>query len=319
MKVLWGLEDLNHGFPAPVATIGNFDGMHLGHQKLVRELVARARQTSGTPTAITFEPHPLQVLAPHNAPRRIQTLDQKLALMKSFGIELVIVIPFTTEFARITAREFALKILADGARVAEIHVGPNFAFGHRREGSFNLLREIGEERGFNVMKIAQVQYRGSRVSSTAVRQALLSGQVAAARRLLGRPYSIEGEVVHGNAAGARIGFPTANLKTSCELIPRNGVYVTLFRFDGVPRRSVSNIGVRPTVSSTPGPVEVETHILDFSGNLYGRKIELEFLIRLREEKKFPSLVALSGQIRRDVERSRRYLRRVEQIAPSAIT
>src|SRR5262249_2949419 len=185
-----------------------------------------------TPTVVTFNPHPLQVLAPYNAPRQIQTLNQKLITIEALGIWLVIVIPFTVEFAQTSARDFASRILWDRMKLQEIYVGPNFAFGHRREGSFNLLKEIGGEKGFTVGKIRQVQFRGSRVSSTAVRQALLAGQVALARRLLGRPYALEGEVVHGTATGAGIAFPTANLKSPNELIPRKGVDVNLLHFDG---------------------------------------------------------------------------------------
>jgi riboflavin kinase / FMN adenylyltransferase len=223
MKVFNRIEDFTGNFPKPIATIGNFDGVHLGHQTLIRDLVERAEKVGGTPTVITFHPHPLQVLAPNNAPRLIQTLEQKLATIEYYGIQLVVVIPFTREFAQIRAHDFAVNILWGLLHLHEVYVGPTFAFGHRREGSFNLLKEIGEEKGFMVGKIHQVQFRGSRVSSTAVRQALISGQVALARRLLGRPFSLEGLVVHGDNIGEEIQFPTANVTTINELPPRKGV------------------------------------------------------------------------------------------------
>lgn len=318
MKVIRSLEELPHRCPRPIATIGNFDGVHLGHQKLLRDLVERAAATGGTATVLTFHPHPLAVLAPNHAPRQIQTLEQKLATMRAAGIELAIVLPFTTEFASTRARDFVVDVLWRKLQLAEIHVGPNFAFGHRREGSFNLLKELGEEHGFLVCKITQVQLRGSRVSSTAVRQALVAGQVALARRLLGRPFALAGEIVHGDAIGARLKVPTANLQTPNELIPRNGVYVTMLVFDGRRHRSVTNIGVRPTIAgaSPESPTRIETHVLDFRENLYGREVSLEFLVRLREERRFPGREALLEQIRKDVRRATRYFGWLERVAPA---
>lgn len=318
MKVLHGLEPLSLDYPRPVATIGNFDGVHLGHQRLMRDLVRRAAMMGGASTVITFQPHPLQVLAPNNAPRQIQTLEQKLATIESLGIQLVIVVPFNLQFARTSARDFVNSVLYDKLHLKEIYVGPNFAFGYRREGSFNLLKEIGEERGFLVGKIPQVQFRGSRVSSTAIRQALIAGQVGLARRLLARPYAIEGGIIHGTATGAGIKIPTANLETANDLIPRKGVYVTMLSIEGRRRRSVTNIGFRPTISGaeSSAPMSIETHILDFQEDVYGRKVTLEFLIRLRDEKRFPDTHALLGQIQKDVRRARRYFHWLERAIPS---
>jgi riboflavin kinase/FMN adenylyltransferase len=321
MKVLNRLEPLPRGYPKPVASIGNFDGVHLGHQLLMRDLVDRAARIGGTATVITFHPHPLHVLAPNNAPRQLQTLEQKLATIESLGIQLVIVIPFDVQFARTSAKDFVNVILCDTLHLEEIYVGPNFAFGHRREGSFSLLKEIGAKRGFLVEKIHQVQFRGNRVSSTAIRQALISGQAGLARRLLARPYSIEGRIIHGTSTGAGIRVPTANLATTNELIPRKGVYVTLLTFDGRRHRSVTNIGVRPTISSREGfarPVSVETHILEFHEEIYDRKVTLEFLVRLRDEHRFPGTEALVAQIRKDVRKAERFFEacsRSEQSEP----
>jgi riboflavin kinase/FMN adenylyltransferase len=319
MKVLYRLEQLS--LPRAVATIGNFDGVHLGHQQLMRDLVERARQIQGTPLVVTFHPHPLQVLAPDNAPRQIQTLDQKLAAMERLGIELAVVIPFTREFARTSARDFAEKILWEKLQIKEIYAGPNFAFGHRREGSFNLLKEIGAEKGFFVGRIHQVQFRGSRVSSTAVRQALVAGQVSLARRLLGRPFSLLGEIVHGSAVGAGIRVPTANLRASNELIPRNGVYATLLTVGAQRHCAVTNIGVRPTVTSgkTISKPSIETHLLDFEGDLYGREVKLELLLYLREERRFQNTQALVAQIGKDIARARRYFRWFKRAAPGEWT
>jgi len=316
MKVLFRLEELPHHLPCPVATIGNFDGIHLGHQELMRHLLDRSRAADGTPTVVTFNPHPLQVLAPNNAPRQIQTLPQKLSMLESLGIELVVVIPFNLSLAQTSARDFAVRILWEKMRLREIYVGPNFAFGHRREGSFSLLKEIGEEKGFIVGKIPQVQFRGTRVSSTAVRQALLSGQVALARRLLGRPFALEGVVVHGAATGGSIRIPTANLQTLNELVPRKGVYVSMLTVDGRRHKAVTNIGFRPTVSreNEPSPT-IETHALDFDQDLYGREMSLEFIVRLRDERRFPDLGSLVAQIRQDISRARRYFRKLESVMP----
>ncbi len=310
MKVVYRLEDFQPGLPRPVATIGNFDGVHLGHVRLLKDLVQRATSTRGTAMVVTFHPHPLQVLAPDNAPRQIQTLGQKLAIMEELGIQFVAVIPFTLEFARMSARDFAVNILWTQLGIEEIYVGPNFAFGRRREGSFNLLKEIGSEKGFFVGRIHQVQFRGNRVSSTAVRQALVAGQVALARRLLGRPPSLEGEIVHGAAIGTGIGVPTANLATVNELMPRHGVYATLMTVEGKRHRGVTNIGIRPTVASERSAPEpsIETHLLDYRGDLYGQKARLELLLFLREERRFADKQKLAGQIQKDVTRARRYFR-----------
>ena len=321
MKVLYRLEALATEYSRPVATIGNFDGVHLGHQQLMRDLVRRAAEIGGTPMVVTFHPHPLQVLAPGNAPRQIQTLEQKLETIEALGIQLVIVVPFDLQFAQMSARDFVNKILCDKVRVREVYVGPNFAFGHRREGSFSLLREIGEERGFLTGKIHQVQFRGSRVSSTAIRQALLAGQAGLAARLLGRPFSLSGKIIHGSATGAGIRVPTANLETANDLILRRGVYVTMISMDGRRHKGVTNVGVRPTLTGADpsAPLTIETHLLDFHGDVYGRETTLEILVRLRDERRFPDTQALYSQIQKDVRKARRYFCWLERIAPSLLS
>jgi riboflavin kinase/FMN adenylyltransferase len=313
MRIINSLEDLAPVYPAPVVTIGNFDGVHLGHQSLIRDLVTRANQINGTPIVLTFDPHPLQVLAPSNAPLQIQTLNQKLAVIESLGIPIAVVIPFNMQLAQISARDFAIQALWDRLHFREVYVGPNFAFGNRRQGSFSLLKEIGEEKGFFAGKIRQVQFRGSRVSSTTIRQALIAGQVGLARRLLDRPFALEGTVVKGTGLGSKLLVPTANLETPNELIPRTGVYITIFRMDGRRYESVTNVGFCPTVNpDEEAALSIEPHLLDFKQDLYGKEVTLEFMMRLRDERRFPDQKALVAQIHRDIENTRRYFRWLER-------
>ncbi len=320
MRVVHGLEGLPQTLPRPVLTIGNFDGVHLGHQSLMRTLVARAAAIGGSSLVLTFDPHPLQVLAPDNAPRQIQTLSQKLAALGALGIDVVVVLPFTRDLARMGAREFVADILVRRLQTREIHVGASFAFGHRREGSFNLLKEMGEEFGFLVEKIHQVQFRGTRVSSTMVRQALISGQAGLARRFLGRPFALDGEIVHGAAVGTSLKVPTANLVTRNELIPRTGVYVTFLDLDGRRWKSVTNIGTRPTLTGqSGGPLTVETHVLDFEKELYGARVCVEVLMRVREERRFESTEALVSRIKKDVATARRFFEWVQRVAPGCLS
>jgi len=311
MKVINRLEDLTPEYPFPIVTIGNFDGLHLGHQNLIRDLVSRAEKVGGTPVVITFHPHPLQVLAPNNAPLQIQTLEQRLETVESLGIRLVVVIPFNTTLAQKSARDFAIE-LWDRLRLKEIYVGPNFAFGNRRQGSINLLKEIGEEKGFVAGKIHQDQFRGNRVSSTAIRQALISGQVGLARRLLARPYALGGTIVHGTGTGTKLNIPTANLQTPNDLVPRRGVYVTLFNVEGRRYEAVTNVGFRPTVTDK-ATLSIETHLFDFNRDIYGKKATLEFLMRLRDERRFSGMAELVDRIERDKENARRYFQWLRRI------
>ena len=314
MKVIYRPDELAGEYPSPILTIGNFDGVHLGHQVLMRDIVARAAKIGGTPAVVTFHPHPLQVLAPNNAPLQIQTLRQKLATIESLGIQLAVIVPFDMRLAQIEARDFALATLWEKLRPKEIYVGPNFAFGHRRLGSFNLLKEIGEEKGFWVGKVHQVQFRGNRVSSTSIRQALLSGQVGLARRLLYRPFALEGTVVHGTGLGTKIRIPTANLNTPNELIPRRGIYVTLIGIEGRRYRSVTNVGLRPTVTGVEASsLSIEAHILNFDQDVYGKEVTLEFLFRLRDERKFSGIGELVERIAKDIANCRRYFHYLDRV------
>jgi riboflavin kinase / FMN adenylyltransferase len=319
MRVIRSLEDLRPEYPAPVVTIGNFDGVHLGHQNLMRDLVIRAAKLGGTAAVVTFHPHPLQVLAPNNAPLQIQTLDQKLKTIEALGLPLTVIIPFNMDLARTSAYDFAVKTLWEKLRPREIYVGPNFAFGYRRQGSFNLLKEIGEEKGFLAGKIHQVQFRGNRVSSTGIRQALVAGQVGLARRLLSRPFALEGQIVHATGTRTKFGIPTANLETVNELIPRRGVYVTMLGIGGKKYKSVTNIGFRPTVNLEEGAsLSIETHVLDFAQDLYGKQAVLEFFVRVRDERRFQGEKDLIAQIGKDIRNARRYFAWLERTSPQCI-
>lgn len=314
MKVISRLEDIAPEYALPVVTMGNYDGVHFGHRKLIQGVVARAAEIGGTPMAITFNPHPLHLLVPNNAPARIQTLPQKLAVIESLGISVTAVIPYDEKLAGTSARDFALDVLCERLRIREIHVGPNFAFGHRRQGSINLLKEIGREKGFLAEKIPQVEFRGTRVSSTAVRQAIACGQIAFARRLLGRPFTLEGTVIQGAGLGSKLQIPTANLRTENELVPRRGVYITRLCMDGDSWAGVTNIGFRPTVNAEANAaLSIETHALDFNRDIYGKRIAVEFWSRARDERRFASLDELVARINKDKENARRYFRRLDKI------
>ena len=312
MKVISRLEDIAPEYALPIVTMGNFDGVHLGHRKLIQSVVTRAAEVGGTPMAITFHPHPLHMLAPNNAPVQIQTLPQKLAVIESLGIPVTVVIPYNEKLAGTSARDFAIDMLCEKLRISEIYVGPNFAFGHRRQGSINLLKEIGREKGFLAEKIPQVEFRGNRVSSTAVRQAIVCGQVALARRLLARPFTLEGTVIRGAGLGSKLQIPTANMHTENELIPRRGVYMTRIYVDGNSWDGVTNIGFRPTVNAEENAaLSIETHALDFSRDIYEKHIAVEFWSRMRDEHRFASLDELINRINKDKDRARRYFRRID--------
>ena len=313
MKVISRLEDIAPEYALPIVTMGNFDGVHLGHRKLIQSVVTRAAEIGGTPMAITFYPHPLHMLAPNNAPVQIQTLPQKLAVIESLGIPVTVVIPYNEKLAGTSARDFAIEMLCEKLHISEIYVGPNFAFGHRRQGSINLLKEIGREKGFLAEKIPQVEFRGTRVSSTSVRQAIVYGQVALARRLLARPFTLEGTVIRGAGLGSRLKIPTANMRAENELIPRRGVYMTRLCIDDNSWAGVTNIGFRPTVNAEEeAALSIETHALDFNQDIYGKRIVVEFWARMRDEHRFASLDELVDRINKDKERTRRYFRRMER-------
>lgn len=291
-----------------VLTLGVFDGLHLGHQLIIRTVVERAKALAAVPTVITFDPHPRAVLHPASAPSLLQTFDQKIEGFGVLGVEQVIVIRFTPEFAQVSAEDFLRDVVHERLHAKEVYLGSGFAFGHGRAGNIQLLRRVSSELGFFADEVPEIRIRNQRVSSSRIRELLFEGKVNLVRRLLGRPYGVEGVVEHGDQRGHRLGFPTANLHPKNRVIPRNGVYVTGALIDGQWRRSVTNVGVRPTFEQTTEP-SVETFVLDWEGDLYGDVIRVRFLHRLRDERKFSSIEELKQQIQHDVTRAHSYFKR----------
>jgi riboflavin kinase/FMN adenylyltransferase len=295
-----------------VLAIGNFDGIHLGHQAILRAAVQRAAKTGDVATALTFDPSPRKVLRPETAPLRVSTSTQRMDWFGAVGIEAAVVLPFTLDLARLSPEAFVEQILVRGLRVRAVLVGENFRFGHKQAGDVALLRELGERHGFAVEIIPPVALEGEIVSSTAIRREIAAGKVTHAARLLGRPFALTGEIVAGTGTGRRFTFPTLNLKPDQELLPARGVYVTRTLLEGETesRRSVTNVGLRPTFNGAS--LSVETHLLDFSGEVTAKRMELRFWKRLREEKKFTTPEELRAQIARDIAAANRYFSRLRR-------
>src|SRR5215813_10638658 len=307
MRLFHGTDNAEIHRPT-VLTLGVFDGLHIGHQLIMKTVVERARAIGAMPTVITFDPHPRAVLHPQSAPPLLQTLDQKVEGFGVMGIEQTIVIRFTPEFSMIRAEDFLRDVVKERLQAKEVYLGKGFAFGHNREGHIDLLRRVSSELGFFADEVPEVRLRGQRVSSSRVRQLLAEGNVNLARRLLGRPYGVEGMVERGSERGHTLGFPTANVHPRNRVIPRNGVYVTGTLIEGQWRRSVTNIGVRPTFGADAEP-SVETFVMNWAGDLYGDVVRVRFLHRLRNEKKFASVADLKTQIEQDVRRAENYFAR----------
>jgi len=295
-----------------VATIGNYDGIHIGQRSVLEMVTARAREIGAPSAVITFAPHPLSIVRPDHAPLRLVTQEQKEELLREAGLDHVLTIRFTHEFSKTRARTFVRDFLHGRLAAAEIYIGSHFTFGWKREGTIDLLREMGASLGFAAVELDEVRSESERVSSSRIRNLVLNGRVEEANRLLGRPYGITGTVVRGDRMGQRLGWPTINLAPENELYPANGVYVTKVYFPSFEAsfRSVTNIGTRPTVYENYRRV-IESHILDFSSDVYGERVDLSFCRRLREEKLFSSMMDLSAQIGRDAQAARDYFQRTE--------
>ncbi|MEP7149588.1 MAG: bifunctional riboflavin kinase/FAD synthetase [Acidobacteriota bacterium] len=306
MKIFHGTENANILRPT-VLTLGVFDGLHLGHQKIMRTVVERAAATSSQATAITFDPHPRAVLHPDSAPPLLQTLDQRLANFEVLGIEQAIVMKFDREFASSPAEEFLREIVHDRLQAKEVYLGKGFAFGKDRGGNINLLRKMSTELGFFADEVDEVRLRGNRISSSTIRELLANGRINLARRMLGRPYGVEGVIIRGNRRGHTIGFPTANLKPNNRVIPKFGVYASATLVEGAWRRSITNIGVRPTFENDSEP-SIESYLFDFDGDLYGDVLRVRFLHRIRDEQKFNGIDELKAQIEKDSRRALNYFR-----------
>lgn len=307
MQTIEGLEELRSRLVRPVITIGNFDGVHLGHQALFETAIQRAKVIGGTSVAMTFEPHPMRVLRPAVNLPLITPADQKLELIAQMGMDVVLCIRFDENLAELSADDFVEKLLVNRLQAEEVVVGYNFTFGRKGLGDLDLLRAKGERFGFLVHVVGPVEVQGRPVSSTRVRQLVEACDLEAARLLLGRHYRIAGVVVSGHGRGGKLlGFPTANLKVVDELLPGGGVYAVLVEHDGgVLEKGVTNIGSNPTFSD--GGLNVETHLLDFKGDLYGKRIFVHFVAHLRDEKKFGSPQELAAQIAKDIDLARAVL------------
>jgi riboflavin kinase/FMN adenylyltransferase len=305
MRITHGFRPL--GTPHAV-TIGNFDGLHLGHQAMLARLqaVARAR---GLPTCVlSFEPHPREFFAPAQAPARLSSLREKTECLQAQGIDRLHVLRFDQALSALTPHAFIEQVLGTTLDARYVLVGDDFRYGARRAGDFALLQQMGATLGFDTESLPTVEVAGERSSSTAVRQALAAGELEHAARLLGRPYSISGRVVHGDKLGRDIGFPTANIQLKHNRPPLMGIFaVELYGLNGAPLPGVASLGRRPTVKGADAVPVLEVHLFDFNADLYGRRVRVDFLHKLRDEEKYPDLDTLVAQIRRDVADARQFL------------
>lgn len=297
MKIYNGIESYPEGSSPVIATIGNYDGVHLGHRAILDSMARSAKKKNLTSLVITFHPHPLSVVAPDRKPRLLQTRGQSLESFEAAGMDAVLILRFDDALAFLSGEAFFSEFLTGPVRLDEIHVGDNFRFGRGRHGDVELLTRIGEECGFRVVGVPGVRTGDLVISSSTIRGAVEEGSVELARKMLGRPFALVGEVVEGAGRGRTLQFPTANLEVENEMIPRRGVYVTEAVVLATRHGSVTNVGVRPTYGGES--LVVETHILDLDADLYGERLELRFLARLRDEMRFPAPEALADQIARD--------------------
>ena len=289
---------------APVLALGNFDGLHRGHRKILDRIRRVAGEHGGTAVVMTFDPHPPRIVRPDKAPALLMTTAQKLEMLAASGVHGAAIVRFTSELSRWDPETFVRNVLVDWLRVAEVWVGANFLFGHDRAGNVTMLRTLGARYGFKAEKIDPVRYKEFVVSSTRVRRLITEGRMDEAGALLGHPYYVDGTVIQGKHRGRELGFPTANLQTDNELLPPNGVYATTVTIDGVVHASLTNVGLRPTFGDTMKPI-IEAYVLGFSGDLYGRPVRLGFVQRLRDERKFEDVDALRTQMEADRRRAER--------------
>jgi riboflavin kinase / FMN adenylyltransferase len=287
----------------PVLALGNFDGLHRGHRKILDRMRRVAEERGATSVIMTFDPHPPRVVRPDKAPSLLMTKAQKLEAIADAGVQGAAIVRFTPELSNWEPETFVRTVLVDWLRVAEVWVGANFLFGHDRSGNFSLLRVLGARYGFKAEKIDPVRYKEFVVSSTRIRRLVSEGRVDEAGALLGHQYFLDGTVMRGDQRGRTIGFPTANLCTENELLPPHGVYATTARIGDIVYASVTNVGTRPTVDAS-GRTVIETHIFNLDRDLYGQSIRIGFVQRLRDERAFESLDALRAQIEADCQRAR---------------
>lgn len=297
MEIIRDLECLSR-HPYPVVTLGNFDGVHLGHRAILKAAIDRARAAGGTAFAITFEPHPEKFLFPARAPRLILVPEDKLELLRLSGIDGVIVLAFTDALSRLSPRDFVRDYLLDKIGAREVVIGHSVNFGHKRAGNAAVMVELGRELGFDTAVVGPVKIAGMEVSSTKIRELISAGDMRSAAKLLGRYHFLHGPVVHGRERGRTIGFPTANIESETECIPPDGVYATRVILEDGAFGSITNIGMRPTFNESAR--SVEAHIFDFNRDIYGKRVKLELIDRIRGERKFESAEALRNQIALDL-------------------
>jgi riboflavin kinase/FMN adenylyltransferase len=300
MKLIHAANELGPGGRKVCLAIGVFDGVHLGHQQIIRQTVADARQHDALALVVTFDRHPNVVVAPDRVPPQIYSASQKLRAIDSLGVDALLEIPFNKSFSEISGDDFIRRLARDLGKIHSICVGADFVFGHRRSGNVALLKTLGETLHFQVHGLAAVALDGQPVSSTRIRERIRTGDLDAASQMLGRPYAICGQVVAGDRIGRELGFPTANLDAAGLILPPNGVYSARTRFHGRFYRAALNLGFRPTMASAKPLLRIEAHLLDFDGQLYGEELELEVGVKLRDERRFGSLAELREQIGRDV-------------------
>ena len=308
MQVFRELEEVPQQLGPTVVSVGNFDSVHVAHQQVVRHMVERAHVIGGKAVVVTFEPHPLRILRPDVAPKLLTPLPVKLQLLAQTGVEAVLVLPFSRDLSLVSAHDFAKQVLVDRLHAREVHEGYNFHFGHKAQGNVETLAAFGREMGFDVHTYSELMLRGHHVSSTEIRALIAAGRVERARALLGRPFSILSNPGRGRGYGRRYTVPTVNLARYDELVPANGVYITRVRINGECFDAVTNVGVRPTFG--PDSFAIESHLLNFHEIelLAQTEVELLFLKRLREERKFESVGSLREQIGRDVAKAQRFFR-----------
>ena len=305
MKIFHATRDLKPRSQPVCLAMGFFDGVHLGHQQIIRQTLADARQHQALALVLTFDRHPNVVVAPDRVPPLIYSLSQKLETLDALGVDAVLLLHFDLALSRQSGETFVRRLVHDLDPLHSVCVGRNFLFGHERRGNVASLKHWGDRWGFHVHAIPGVSLEGRVVSSTRIRQTIQTGDLATASRLLGRPYALRGEVVRGDGMGRKLGFPTCNLDTTGRVLPPSGVYVAQANMRGRSHRALLNLGVRPTVNPAASQRRVEVHLLDEQGDFYGEELEVIFGPKLRDEQRFPSLAALQRQIARDIAQARK--------------
>ena len=307
MKQLSQANDLNNNQKVCLA-IGMFDGVHLGHQKVLQNAINAASQNDAISVAVTFDQHPASIISPKNAPSLIQTQAQRNRSIELLGVDAILIIKFNEAFSRKTGKSFIQELAQGFGSIHSISVGNDFMFGHNRDGNFQLLQKLSQELNFLTYGLQPVKLNGQIVSSTRIRSALINGKIDDAKQMLGRKFSIEGPVVKGDGKGREIGFPTANIDTKNLILPPNGVYASYTKFNGKTHKSLLNIGVRPTIIKPNPSIQVEAHILKFNENIYDQVIDIELIEKLRNEMKFESIEELKKQISCDIENAKSFFK-----------